>query len=123
MATITVEELPAEAAPRPAATDPRGRKIALRKINALDRLRLFELVGAENSRNEPYLGYASLAYHVASIDGDAVAKPASKAQLEALIQRLDDDGLNAVAAALPGLYPDASGSEELLKNASGTPAS
>jgi hypothetical protein len=77
-------------------TDERGRVLAIKKMKPLDRLKMFEVVGAENSKNEMYLGYASLAYHVASIDGEAVNRPATKMQLEALVQRLDDDGLNAV---------------------------
>ena len=122
MAKITVEEVAPEA-PAHEAADARGRKIALRKLNALDRMRLSELVGGENAKNEAYMTYATLAYHVASIDGDAVPKPATKAQLEALVQRLDEDGLAAAVKALPGLYPEAAESEELLKNESGTPAS
>lgn len=122
MAKITIEETPAAAAAHE-ATDPRGRKVALRKLNALDRMRLTELVGGENAKNEAYMTYATLAYHVAGIDGDVVPKPATKAQLEALVQRLDEDGLAAAVQALPGLYPDAAAAEALLKNASGTPAS
>ncbi|QEL18715.1 hypothetical protein [Limnoglobus roseus] len=78
-------------------TDSRGRSIAIRKFSALDRLRMFEAIGPENSKNEQYLGYAALAFHVASIDGDSIDKPSTKMQLEALVQRLDDDGMNALA--------------------------
>ena len=103
--------------------DPRGRVIAVRKINALDRLKLFECVGADNSKNEAYLGYATLAWHVAGIDGQAVSRPGSKAQLEVLVSRLDEDGLGSVAGAIPALYGTGDEAEALLKNASGTPAS
>jgi hypothetical protein len=92
-----------------AATDATGRLIGVRKMLPLDRMRMFEVVGSENAKNEPYLGYAALAFHVSSIDGDAVAQPATKRQLEALIQRLGDDGLNAVGKLLEEQFsPEAS---------------
>lgn len=100
-----MHETPSEAiikdAQRPAtATDAAGRQIGVRRMGPLDRLKMFEVIGPENSKNEPYLGYAALAFHVGSIDGEPVARPATKLQLEALIQRLGDDGLEAVGAAL-----------------------
>ena len=122
MATVTLEEA-AETPLTTDVTDARGRAIAVRKVNALDRLKLFECVGADNSRNEAYLGYATLAWHVKSIAGEAVTRPGTKVQLEALVARLDEDGLAAVAEALPALYGTPEESEATLKNASGTPAS
>lgn len=81
-------------------TDARGRSIAIRKLGPLDRMKLFEVVGPENSRNEQYVGYAALAFIVSAIDGEPVARPNSKLALEALVQRLDDDGMDAVARHL-----------------------
>ena len=63
---------------------------------ALEKLRMFEVVGAENAANQAYLGYATLAFLVNAIDGVPVARPTGKRELEALVARLDDDGLNAV---------------------------
>ena len=77
-------------------TDKLGRVIGIRKLNALDRMRLFEIVGSDNSKNDQYLGHASLAYAVVSIDGDPIPAPSNKRHLEALVQRLDDDGLAAI---------------------------
>jgi hypothetical protein len=77
-----------------------GRDITIKKVSTLDRMRLFELVGPENVKNEAYFGYAMLAYHVTAIDGEPVAKPGTKLQLEALVQRLDDAGMNAVGQAV-----------------------
>ena len=127
MAKITVET-PSEAVVKAAneiitVADARGRQIGVRKIGALDRMRLFECAGAENSKNEPYMGYAALAYSVASIDGEPVAKPTKLMHLEALVQRLDDDGLNAVAQHFASLAEDSQDAEALLKNAPGTPTS
>lgn len=132
MATVTIDppeapDTPSQAIVRAAAAvttvpDPSGRQIGVRRILPLDRMRLFEVVGPDNSKNEAYLGYASLAFHVSSIDGDPVPRPATKAQLEALVQRLGDDGLTAVGEAVAALYePPAADPEQTLKNASGTP--
>jgi len=80
--------------------DARGRLLGLRRLSVLDRLRLYEAAGAELSRNDRWLGLAVLAASVAVIDGVPVPMPASKAGIEAAVQRLDEDGLAAVAAGL-----------------------
>ena len=120
MATITIEETPTgqivNSAPRE-STDTRGRVIRVRRMNALDRLRLFEVAGAENAKNDAYMNYAVIACHVSAIDGDAVTRPATKAQLEALVQRLDEDGLVAAMTATAALYEAAADPDALLKNA------
>lgn len=80
--------------------DVNGRQIEVRKLRTLDRMRLFELVGPENSPNQQYLGYATLAYSVSSIDGVPVPRPTTKLALEGIVQRLDEHGFNAVAKAI-----------------------
>ena len=132
MAEVTVHpdaETPSraiiKAANQPATlADARGRSIGVKRLNPLDRLKLFEVIGAENSRNEQYAGYAALAFLVTSIDGEPVARPANKIQLEALVQRLDDEGMDAVAAHLEAQAKDkkAEADEDALKNGSGTPS-
>ena len=133
MATVTVHtdaggETPSQsivkAATQPATlTDATGRAIGVRKMGPLDRLKLFEVIGAENSRNEQYAGYAALAFLVTSIDGEPVPRPANKIQLEALVQRLDDAGMDAVAAHLQAQAEAADAPDEAaLKNGSGTPS-
>lgn len=103
-------------------TDSAGRVIAIRKPGILQRLRLFELIGGENAKNEMYLGFVSLAAHVASIDGEPVPFPVSKRELEALVARLDDHGLNAVAAAAAEHFSGSLDEEakERIKNSLGT---
>lgn len=101
------------------ASDALGRLIGIRKLLALDRLRMFEVVGAENAKNEPYLGYAALAFHVCSIDGNAVARPSSKRDLEALIQRLGDEGMEAVSSMVQELFvpkDENAGDTDAIKN-------
>jgi hypothetical protein len=124
MAKVTVHkdaETPSQAIVKAAnqphtRTDASGRTIGIRKMQALDRLKMFEVVGPDNAKNEPYLGYAALAFHVASIDGDPVNRPSNKLQLEALIQRLGDDGMNAVGEAVQEMFLPKEEDAELIKN-------
>ena len=83
--------------------DASGRAIVLRRLNALDKLRLFKAVGPVLAQNAPYLGMAMLACAVVEIDGVPIPPPATEAQIEALVSRLGDAGIAAVAAALGGL--------------------
>jgi hypothetical protein len=96
-------------------TDTKGRQIGIRKLKALDRMRMFEVLGAENSKNEMYLGYSALAFHVSSIDGEAIHRPTTKVALEALIQQLGDEGLDAVGEALQKQMKEAATEAERLE--------
>jgi hypothetical protein len=103
--TVHEGETPSEAVIKAAnatvtVKDERGREITVRRLKTLDRMRLLEMVGAENSLNDRYLGYATLAHCVVGIDGDPIPVCNSKVALEAVVQRLDDDGINAVASAV-----------------------
>ena len=82
------------------ATDARARTLAIKPPTALDRLRLFKAIGPVLAENPRYLGYATLAMAVTSIDGVPIPPPATEAQLEALVERLGDEGLVAVGEAL-----------------------
>jgi hypothetical protein len=84
------------------ARDGSGRVLTVRRLGALDRLRLFKAIGAELSDNAAYLGMAMLAISVTDIDGVPVPAPATEAQLEALVHRLGDIGMDAIAACLTG---------------------
>ena len=100
-------------------TDSRGRSITFKPFNALDRMKFFEAMGAENSKNQEYVQLAAMACVVRSIDGDTIPRPSNKAQLEALVQRLDDDGLEAVMLELQKQAVEAGtdDAEATLKNA------
>jgi hypothetical protein len=100
-------------------TDKRGRKIEVRKLKTLDRMRLVELVGAANAANEPYLGFAMLAYSVSSIDGNPMGRPGTKLALEAIVQELDDEGFDAVSKAFTDHFMEAltdDAAREAVKN-------
>lgn len=80
-------------------TDSLGRKLMVRRPGALEKLRLFKAIGGENSKNEIYLGYATLAISVTSIDGQPMEPCKNEAHVEALVSELGDEGIEAVAAA------------------------
>ncbi len=79
-------------------TDSAGRQITLRKPNVLASYRFVELVGP-SAKNEIYMAMAMPILFVAEIDGDPV-RFTTKAQMEALITRLDDHGVSAVMEAV-----------------------
>lgn len=80
-----------------------GRRYRLRRMNVLDRLRMFRALGPELSDNEAYLGIAYLACAVSAIDDVPVPVPVNAAQVEQLVGRLGDDGIAAIAAAFAAL--------------------
>lgn len=97
-------------------TDKKGRIIEVRKLKTLDRMRLLELVGAENSANQQYLGFAMLAYSVSSIGGNPIGRPGTKLALEAIVQELDDDGFDAISKAFVEHFSEEDDAKDLVKN-------
>ncbi len=82
------------------AVDTTGKRVKLRRLTALDTLRLFKAAGPVLAQNEPWLSMAGLAFSVLEIDGVPVPAPTTEAQIESLIERLGDEGLASVADAL-----------------------
>ena len=76
-------------------TDALGRVIVLRKPGVLAQFRLVEVAG-DSAKNEVYMRMILPLIYVTEIAGDPIPIPANKLQLEALITRLDDDGIEAV---------------------------
>jgi hypothetical protein len=85
--------------------DAKGRRLSLRRLTALDTLRLFKAAGPILAQNEPWLSMAGLAFSVLEIDGVPVPTPVTEAQIEGLIDRLGDDGLAAIANIIKDEYP------------------
>jgi hypothetical protein len=94
------QALLAAASPPLHATDAQGRVISLKRLGALDKLRLFEAAGADLARNDRWLGMAVLACSVTAIDAVPYPHPASKPAIEAMVQRLGDHGIAAIGEAL-----------------------
>lgn len=103
--------LVAAAQAAPTVTDGRGRVLSLRRLTALDKLRLFKAAGPLLAQNQPWLGMAVLACSVAAVDEVPVPPAVTEGQIEALVARLGDDGLAAVAAALDDGAAPANGGE------------
>lgn len=80
-------------------TDNRGRTLTIRKPSLLSQFKLVELLGA-TAENRTYLNMVLPVLYVSKIDGEALRFPASRLELEVLIQRIDEDGLEAVHLAL-----------------------
>jgi hypothetical protein len=80
--------------------DADGRRLSIRRLNALDRLRLFKAAGPLLSQNQPWLGMALIACSVAGIDDVPVPPSSNEIQIEAMVGRLGDAGIVAVAQAL-----------------------
>lgn len=79
------------------AIDGKGRRLTLRRLTALDTLRLFKAAGPVLSQNEAWLSMAGLAFSVLEIDGVPVPPPTTEPHIESLIERLGDAGLQAIA--------------------------
>ena len=98
------EQVIAAAAQEHVVTDSAGRVFKLRKPGVLAQFRLVEALGGETASNPVYMGMVFPLIFVAEISGDPVATPTTKRQVEALIQRLDTDGVNFVAQKVEELF-------------------
>lgn len=101
-------------------TDARGRVIVLRKPPFLAQYKQVEMVGGELAANRVYMSMILPTLYVISIDGDAVTQPKTKLQLDALISRLDEDGMNAAFECWSENFAESKtpqeGEEELKKS-------
>jgi hypothetical protein len=96
-------------------SDSEGRRLTIRRLTALDRLRLFKAAGSALAHNQPWLGMAVIACSVAAIDDVPMPPPVSEMQIEAMIGRLGDAGISAIAEALQ--HPIESTPAEQMDNA------
>ena len=103
---------------RLSVTDQTGRSIVARRLTALDKLRLLKAAGPALAENQAWLGVAMLAASATEIDGVPVPIPATEQQIEALVGRLGDAGLDAIALLLSD--SDAP-TENSVGNSRGTP--
>lgn len=99
MATLSIntpaEQAISRAVQAVSITDARGRNITLKKPGVLAQFRFIEALG-DTAQNQVYMAMAMPLIFVAEIDGDPVVMPTRKSEIEALIQRLDEDGIAAV---------------------------
>ena len=85
---------------RVSTTDVKGRSLVLRRLTALDTLRLLKAAGPTLSQNEPWLAMAGLVFAIVEIDGVPVPPPVTEHQIESLVDRLGEEGLEAIAQCL-----------------------
>lgn len=100
MAKLTLNESPttqliAKAAAHAEVTDSRGRVFRIAKPGILAQFRIIEVMG-KSADIETFRGMVTPLIYIAAIDGDEVSQPINRMQLDALIQRVGDDGLEAV---------------------------
>jgi hypothetical protein len=93
--------------------DALGRAIKVQRLSALQKMRLARFCGAENDR---FVGYATLASSVIEIEGQPAPPPSTILQIEAMVSRLDDEGLAAVGRALMAVTPGMGIDQEAAEN-------
>ncbi len=101
--------------------DATGRRLQVQKPTVLDKLRLFKAVGPDMAQNPPYLGLALTACAVKFIDDVPVPHPSNEQQIENLILRLGDAGMNAAGTVVTPREPSDAEVREEAGNSAGTP--
>lgn len=86
--------------------DKKGRRIAVKHLNALDYYRVARALGPAAAENETTLDLAVLASAVRKIDATQIVLPRNERDIEFLIQQLDFHGIDAAAKALKLLGND-----------------
>src|SRR5581483_7785755 len=70
--------------------DAQGRKLAVRRLDAVGKLRLFKALGPALAQNEPYLGMALLASSVSSIDDVPCPAAVTEILIESTVRQLGE---------------------------------
>lgn len=83
--------------------DSLGRTIKLKKPGVLAQYRLIEALG-DTAQNQTYMAMVMPLIYVAAVDDLAVNQPKSKMQIEALIQQLDEAGIQAIMEHVTKTY-------------------
>lgn len=99
-------------------TDSDGRSITLRKPGVLLQYRIVEALGA-SAMNQAYMSMVLPLIYISAIDDSPVAFPATKGEVEALIKRLDEHGVEAVMLGVQENFGGASNADQdkaALKN-------
>ncbi|HEX8894469.1 MAG TPA: hypothetical protein VF783_14155 [Terriglobales bacterium] len=92
-------------------------KLKIRKPRAVAQLRLVSVVGAEDAKNQVYMSLVSPLLWIESIDDEPVGMVVSKRELEALFERVGDDGLTAIIEHISEQFqPDSKALESEAKN-------
>ena len=81
-----------------------GYTIRIKKPGILEQVNIIRLLGKDDAENTVLMSiYAPLAY-VAAIDGEDVARPTSRRELDALLSRLEDEGVTSLMEGVAKHY-------------------
>ncbi len=80
--------------------DARGRKIGVMRLGMSVQRRVMKALSAESGAKSQYFNLAATAACCVSIDGQSVPFPTSELQIDTLIDRLDQEGLQTVASVI-----------------------
>lgn len=118
--TVTLrpsEEVIQQATATATINDTRGRTFTLKKPGVLAQYRLIEMLG-ESASNQTFMGMMLPLMFVEAIDGEPVHRITKRSELDALIQQLDEDGIEAVMKGVTTKFgtPDPEADKAKLKN-------
>ena len=107
-AAPATQQVMAKASEEHLVEDARKRIITLKRPGVLAQYRLVEMVG-ESAKNEVYMGMVLPLIFVAAIDNEPVRMPVNRREIDALIERLEEDG---IAAVMKGVQEHFGGSRD-----------
>ena len=122
MAELEIHDAPAPVVAKPKVgevTDSLGRLIKFRRIKPAARMDMLGMLGPERAAVKEVLGYATLGYCVTEIDGERRPPAMAYEHLQATVDLLDDEGLEAVGtayAAAFGVKPITDADKDAVKN-------
>lgn len=96
--------------------DRRGRTLGIKRPGVLAQFRLIEIVGGDVARNDVYMGMALPLFWLVEIDGEAIYPPTTKAELEVLIKRVEEEGIEAIVLGISEHFEGRDGTTDQLKN-------
>lgn len=101
-----------------ATDDSRGRRLTLRKPGIMAQYDLVAMVGPTRAQNQVWMAMVMPVLYVTMIDGVRVPTPTTYREVQALLERLDEDGIEAVSLAIQSHYGlgDPEAERDSLKN-------
>lgn len=94
-----------------------GMRLKLRKPRAIAQLRLISLVGSEDAKNQVYMSLVSPLLWIEAIDDEPLGMFASKREMEAMFERIGEEGIVAISEHVaPQVSTDKKKAEAEAKN-------
>ena len=94
------EKVVASAAQSVEVVDSLGRRILVKRPLLSDQLDVMVVVGPEASKNDMYMAMMNVLLHVQSIDDDPVLPLTSKKAIDEMVNKLGNEGVDAVTTAI-----------------------